>query len=314
MTQAGHQQQRHRSEHLVIGGGLASIDVAKIITLTCTHRALAERGIEIAIEELEARGIPRTLDRYDLRWEDLGLEGSSIYYRRRAEDMPLISIPAEASQERVEKVRKSRLAMLAKACEKFKLRLEPLSAPDGLIVEADRLVGIRFRRTRIEGERVIPLDETYERRAPAILSSIGSIPEAIEGIDMKGELFDFSDWTYGRLAAYPTVFSVGNVVTGKGNIMASRKHATRVCREAVEAFLGIADESAEDGERSNENIRPDLIHANQIAEDVAAQAATRCPMAPGSLRELLDRIAAQQRAVGYDGDFQAWLSASGDPC
>jgi hypothetical protein len=42
---------------------------------------------------------------------------------------------------------------------------------------------------------------------------------------MKGELFGFTDWEIGRLADYPTVFSAGNVVTGKGT--SSRRASTR---------------------------------------------------------------------------------------
>jgi hypothetical protein len=58
---------------------------------------------------------------------------------------------------------------------------------------------------------------------------------------MKGELFGFTDWDIGRLADYPTVFSAGNVVTGKGNIVASRKHAREVSATVLEAFLGVGD-------------------------------------------------------------------------
>jgi hypothetical protein len=77
---------------------------------------------------------------------------------------------------------------------------------DRLVVESDRLVGMRFRRTRMEGGKPVGTDDTYERRGGYVISSIGSIPEAIPGIDMKGELFAFTDWDLGRLAKYPNVF------------------------------------------------------------------------------------------------------------
>ena len=48
-------------DSIVVGGGLASIDVAKIVTLTCTQRALAARGITVDITQLEVKGIPKTL-------------------------------------------------------------------------------------------------------------------------------------------------------------------------------------------------------------------------------------------------------------
>ena len=293
-------------DSIVVGGGLASIDVAKIVTLSTARAKLAERGIEVGITELEVKGIPKTLAAHDLEWKDLGLTGCTIYYRRREEDMPLVEIPPDAPPERVEKIRKSRRTMLDKAMQKFMIRVEPLSAPDGLIIEDDRLVGLRFRRTRIEDGRVVMTDDTYERRGPVVISSIGSIPEAIEGIDMKGELFDFADWTYGRLAPYPTVFSVGNVVTGKGNIVASRKHATQVSREAIEAYLGVSDEGAE--------AAPPVSAGEKIAEDVSAALAEQPPMDAAAIAAVEERIAAQQSAVGFGGDVGEWIDQAGEPC
>lgn len=295
---------------IVVGGGLASIDVAKIVTLTCTRRALEQRGISVGITELEVKGIPKTLAAHDLTWEELGLKGCTIYYRRREEDMPLVAIPDDASPERIEKVKKSRKTLLAKASDKFKLTVEPLSAPDALVEEDGRLAGLRFRRTRVEEGRVIPTEETFERRGPVVISSIGSIPDPIEGIEMKGELFDFGDWTYGRLAPYPTVFSVGNVVTGKGNIVASRKHASQVSQAAVEVYLGVSDDpqAAEAAEPSIAAAAAEL--AERVAQHIEGQ-----PFPDGPSREsLLERIAERQAAVDYPGDFAQWLAQVGAPC
>ena len=302
-------------DSIVVGGGLASIDVAKIVTLTCTQRALSERGIAVSTTELEVKGIPKTLAAHDLSWEELGLAGCTIYYRRREEDMPLVSIPDGATPERIEKVKKSRQTLLRKASEKFKLKVEPLAAPDGLIVEGDKvegdkLAGLRFRRTRIEDGRVIATDDTFERRGPVVISSIGSIPDPIAGIDMKGELLDFSDWNYGRLTRYPTVFSVGNVVTGKGNIVASRKHAREVSQRAVEVFLGVADDPG-----SEQEAAPPLQEAAaETAEEILVHVSTQ-PGADAAQKEALEqRIASRQNAVGYSGTFADWLANVGDPC
>ncbi len=255
---------------IVVGGGLASIDVAKILMLESTKRKLRERGIETTILELEVKGIPKVLAAHDLVFEDLGLEGTTLFYRRRVRDMPLMEAPEGATPERLEKVRKGRERMLEKATNKYQFRVEPLSAPDGLIVEDDRLVGLRFRRTKIEDGRVIPTDETFERRGSRVISSIGSIPEPIEGIERKGELFRFSDWELGRLEGFPTVFAAGNVATGKGNILASRKHA------------------------------------RAVSETISAEIASQPPIEPQALAALRARVRGRQRAVGYDG-FEAWL-------
>jgi NADPH-dependent glutamate synthase beta subunit-like oxidoreductase len=295
---------------IVVGGGLSSIDVAKIHTLQCTKEKLAERGIEVSIVERERKGIPATLADHGIRWEELGLEDCTIYYRRRIDDMPLTEVPENASPEREEKLRQARHRIVEKAGEKYKLRVEPLSAPDGLLVERGRLVGLRFRRTRVEQGRAVMTEETFERRATAVVASIGSVPAPIAGIEMKGDFFDFSDSVYGRLSRYPSVFSAGNVVTGKGNITASRKHATMVSEEAVAAYLGIGEGRAE----APAQVATSRESAEQLAQDVARHAGAQPRATPEHLARLLARIRARQRAVGYTRDLTSWLEKAGPPC
>jgi hypothetical protein len=255
--------------------------------------------------ELEVKGIPKTLAVHGLAFADLGLEGCTLFYRRRAEDMPLVEAPEDASPERMEKVRKARGRVLDKAMEKYAFRFEPLSSPDALLTEDDRVVGLRLRRTRVEGGRVVATDETYERRGSQVISSIGSIPEPIEGISMRGELFAFSDRDLGRLEGYPTVFSVGNVVTGKGNIVASRKHAAHVTVDAVERFLGLGD-AGHAGEvlPAHPAVTAAAETADRVAEAVKAAA---LPDAE-TVRAIEERVRKRQEEVGYPGDFASWIA------
>jgi ferredoxin--NADP+ reductase len=294
---------------MIVGGGLASIDVAKIHMLELTIKALAERGIETNILELEVKGIPKILARHDLVWADLGLQGVKIYYRRRIEDMPLMSAPDDADEARIAKVEAGRRRMLEKASVKYRFEVVPLCAPDELIIEGGRLVGLRFRRTLIENGRVVMQNETFEARGPVVISSIGSIPEPIEGIDMRGELFDFKDWDVGKLAGYPTVFSVGNVVTGKGNIVASRKHATQVSEAAIEGYLGVGDGDHTAATREN----PVANAAVETADQVVASLASAHSPSTKAASALLDRISARQREVGFE-DYKSWKEKVGEPC
>ncbi|MGI9430690.1 MAG: hypothetical protein ACR2PQ_00655, partial [Myxococcota bacterium] len=289
---------------LVVGGGLASIDVAKVCMLETTRAKLAERGIDVELLELEVKGIPKILAGHDLTYEELGLEGCTIFYRRRVEDMPLMEAPEGASPERMAKVAKGRERILAKAMDKYRFTLEPCSSPDGLLVEDDRVVGLRLRRTKIENGRVIPIDETYERRGACVISSIGSIPEPVPGIPMKGELFAFTDWDAGRLADFPTVFSVGNIVTGKGNIVASRKHARHVSEETIERFLGLSDRG-HDGEESLSD--DSKAHLEPQLEKVTEFLSSEPPLAPERVEAILSRVRERQAEVGYGGDYAAWL-------
>ena len=294
-----------KDDTIVLGGGLASIDVAKIIMLEMTRKKLKERGINIDVITLEVKGIPKILEGHGLAVEDLGLKGCTIFYRRRVEDMPVVTIPDDASPEREAKVRASRATLLEKAIRKYGFDIQELSVADSLIVEDGQLVGVVFRRTKIEDNRVVPTDETFERRGSCVISSIGSIPEPIPEIEMNGELYDFVDWDIGRLRGYPTVFSVGNVVTGKGNIVASRKHAEHVTSEAIEGFLGVGDDS----EIMREGISsPAAAKAEQIASSVVEHLASTPEPTEAARKTTLERIAARQRDVDYNGDFAVWLT------
>jgi len=297
-----------RDGALVIGGGLASIDVAKALMLETTRAALAKRGIEIDTVELEVKGIPKILAAHGLTFEDLGLEGCTLFYRRAGEDMPLVEIPEGADEARVAKTRNSRGKLLSKAMEKYCFEFEPLCMPDGLIVEGDQLVGIRFRRTKMEGGRPVPTDETFERRGAYVISSIGSIPEPIAEIPMRGELFDFTDWDLGRLQDYPTVFAAGNVATGKGNIIASRKHARSVSEPIMAAFLGLGD-----GSHDGEEALLDGAGARAAGAEIAGTIRRCDPISPEQLEALRKRVRERQQAVGYDGDFDAWIESVTPP-
>lgn len=284
---------------IVIGGGLASIDMAKIHTLEIARRALAAKGVEISIPDLEHQGIPKALAAAGLSWEGLGVQGCTIFYRRRIEDMPLMSTPDNATPEQIAKAEAGRKRMAEKAMEKFCFRIEPLAAPESILEEDGKMVGLIFRRNKFENGKLSATDQTFEVRAPYVVSSIGSVPDPIPGIPMRGDLFDFSDFDLGRLKEFPTVFGAGNVVTGKGNIVASRKHSTEVSQFIIEKYLGI-----DDG-------KPLPKEAQAAASAPARQLAEQIAKSPGvsktTLDTILDRVRKRQAAVGYTGDFAKWI-------
>jgi NADPH-dependent glutamate synthase beta subunit-like oxidoreductase len=269
---------------LVVGGGLASIDVAKVINLELAKRALAERGIDQDLVEMEVAGIPKTLEKHGTSWEELGFEGATIFYRRREQDMPLVEMPEGADEKVQERIAKSRKRVLEKSQSKYLFKIQPLRAPTGLIIENDRVVGMQFAVTEVANGRVKSTDARVEARAPMIISSIGSVPREIEGIDMDGELYHYDDWEFGRMNRYPTLFSVGNVVTGKGNIVASRKHSRVVSKHVTEQYLELAQEVQK-----------------------------KTPLTDDARAKLIERVEARQKQVGYDGDYTAWIDAATPP-
>lgn len=298
-----YQGSTYRSEDgvVVIGGGLASLDCVKVLMLETAQRALAARGHPVDLEEMEKTGIPRMCASFGLSASDLGLKGATLVYRRDAEDMPLSEIPANATPEKTAKVRASRARILAKTQEKYAFEFIPRATPDRPITDGDRLVGFVMRRmTKDENGKLIKTDETFEMRAPYFISSIGSIPQPIEGVAMRGELFDFKDWDLGRLDGYPTVFSVGNVVTGKGNIVASRRHATGVAEMLIERYLGIIEEG--------EVERPRSAETRAEAEEIVDNIQQLSPASAEALERLRTRAKARQAEVGFDGNLEAWMA------
>jgi ferredoxin--NADP+ reductase len=119
---------------IVVGGGLASVDVAKIINLELYRNALAQRGIAVSVVELEHAGIPKTLAAHQLTVEELGIEGATIYYRRRVQDMP-IAFPKDSSPEQIKRTELVREKMVKILGEKYLLRVKdchiPVAQPHG---------------------------------------------------------------------------------------------------------------------------------------------------------------------------------------
>ncbi len=174
-------------ETLVVGGGLASIDVVKVLQIENYERALKARGIHIDMHQLE-KGIPAACKAHGINPEDLGVKGCLLIYRRREQDMPLAQPPDNATPEQIAKTEQVRLKMLKLARDRYLFRVQDRRLTTGLVVENDRLVGLKASETKIEGRKAEPIPGSErEIRAPLVISSIGSVPERLPGIVMNGE-------------------------------------------------------------------------------------------------------------------------------
>ncbi len=283
---------------IVIGGGLASLDVVKILMLETTLRVLRERGYQTNLFELEQKGIPRVLERLGVRWEDLGLQGCTLFYRRRVIDMPISPVPPGATPERLKKVYEVRKKILANFQRDYLFNFQECAAPVDKIVEGDRLAGIVFRRTRIENGKIqyIP-DSDFTVRAPLIISSIGSIPEPIPGITRTGELYRIKDPETGQLEEYRDVFALGNAVTGRGNIRESEMHARKVVRHVMDEFLGWS-------ESDYRQLQELVVSGGEALDRFAARKHLKTTE---QLEALFSKVHELQQRVGYDGNYQAWV-------
>jgi ferredoxin/flavodoxin---NADP+ reductase len=290
---------------IVIGGGLASFDVVKVLQIEKTLRALRARGIAEEMLRLEREGIEPVLKSHQLNWQQLGVAPCKLFYRRRVLDMPLSDIAPDAPPKRAEAMRQARIKILDKARRKYLFDFEQQRVPTGLIVDDGRLVGVQMSRTEVNDGRVRTIPGTEEPlRAPLMVSSIGSIPESIPGIPQHGEVYEYANEKIGLLMEGRTaVYAAGNVLTGKGNIKDSLESGTEIGTHVAEAYLGVADDgslaSLADGARK-------VAHGE--GEQIAANLAGRVMLQPGEVTEIMGRVRARQIAVGYDGNYRDWIA------
>jgi hypothetical protein len=139
-----------------------------------------------------------------------------------------------------------------------------------------------------------------------VISSIGSVPEKIPGVAMRGEYYDFNHESLSRYGESDHVFGVGNVVTGKGNIRSSLLDSQEVTTKLIENYIGVADEDT----------APARFYARAEARGTAQALAVRDRvqvMRGLSYREIAaieQRIRAFQERVGYTGDYDSWIAGA----
>jgi hypothetical protein len=184
--------------------------------------------------------------------------------------------------------------------------MEECCAPIAPIEAGDRLAGLVFRRTVVENGRLRELaGSDFEVRAPLVVSSIGSLPELIEGVPIKGDLYPFDSTERGALLGLDGVFGLGNVLTGKGNIRDSRVNASIVAERVIESLLGVPDvpEALDD--------LSDALHGEfrARAQPVVDRVLSGDKLPPDRVERILERIRGRWDEVGYNGDYSAWIGA-----
>lgn len=289
---------------IVVGGGLASLDVVKILMLEAVARALKARGMPADPVSLEHGGLKRALEERGLTPEALGVKGCTLFYRRTIEDMPLAEPPENATPQQLERNRQTRRKLLQNFQERFLFRVQERSVPVGFLTEEDRLAGLTIARTELKDRRVITVPGSEAPvRAPLTVSSIGSIPEPVAALPMAGELYRIQDPRTGEVEGLPGVFALGNAVTGKGNIQASLKHGRLVAQHILEHYLTGAATGYED--ILEETATEAREKATAVAERLQAG-----PLLPAErIAAILRDVRALQAALGYAGDYRAYIAS-----
>lgn len=287
---------------MIIGGGLASIDIIKIMVIETTRKALSERGIQVNSLVLEHKGIPEVLKSYGLTYKDLGLQGIRLMTRHTVESMPLTPIPENATPDVLEKSREIRKKIITKVQEKFPFEIVTRVSPVDKIVKDGQLGGIIFEKTEEVNSKFVNIPgSAMNVEASQVISAIGSIPEMITGIPLKGEIYDVENIQAGKIRGFENVFALGNAVTGRGNIRQSQMHSRQVSENIVDQYLVWKEDDYREIFNAAENRATTRV--NSILEVLKAHS----KLNEAQIKMIDDRVSSLQKKVGYDGNYSNWI-------
>jgi hypothetical protein len=112
---------------------------------------------------------------------------------------------------------------------------------------------------------------------------------------MEGEYYSFKDPETGKYARAEGVFGLGNVVTGKGNIEVSRKHAASVSQQILENYLGIGN-----GDRDISAVyEAAATGARHGIGEVGSFLRAKEPLSVGQVSSILTRLRERWKQIGY---------------
>ena len=159
-----------------------------------------------------------------------------------------------------------------KVIRKYLVRFCPNAIPVEAVEKDGRLDGFIFQRTKIVDGRVLRIENTeFTTRSKQIISSIGSTPVPIDGVPMEGELYQWQNREEGRLVN--GVYGLGNVLTGKGNIVESRRNSKEITPKVVDQALA----------------------SPKIPAD--------------GVSEIMSLIRTRWDTVGYPGEYEDWIAS-----
>ena len=293
----------------IVGGGLASLDMVKIVMIELLQEGLRKhKGVEVDIFTIEKKGVAKILAEHDTSLEELDIVPCTLFYRRNAEDMPLYP-RKDGSPEAIEQARRVSKKLLENYMKKFLFHFEPRSVPKKLIVENGQFKGMTFQRVEIVDGKLVDIPgETYDFRTELLISSIGSLPKETPSLPIEGNMLK----TYGefgcRVEGYDKVFAVGNVVTGRGNILESRQHGRmitdKIIEEHLEGDLSGNDPMGEKYEELFRNIEQDAI---KKVNNIEATLAQEPPHSNEEIDFILRKTKELQARVGFDGNYAEWV-------
>ena len=156
--------------------------------------------------------------------------------------------------------------------------------------------------TKIEGRKAEPIPGSeHELRTPLVVSSIGSVPEKLPGINMNGEYYTFAGKDVPRYTEMDRVFGVGNVVTGQGNIRVSLVHSQKVTKRAVDCMGGGNGSAAARTGNAEQ-------HVASAVDAIGKQIDAIPQLSDDQMAAVERQVHALQQKAGYSSDYDSWIT------
>ncbi|RLD25177.1 MAG: hypothetical protein DRI71_00345 [Bacteroidetes bacterium] len=295
------------SNTAVVGGGLASLDMVKIIMIELVKESLEKKkGIITDIFTLEKKGIASILEQHDTNLEELGVGPCTLYYRRDAEDMPLYPRKKD-TPEGIVQARKVSKKLLDNYVSKYLFKFEGRSVPKALIEEDNELKGMTFQRVDIQDGKLVELaGDTFDVKTDLIISSIGSLPKETKSLPIAGNMLKTHGEFGCRVEGFENVFAVGNVVTGRGNILESRKHGREITDMIIDEHFDALPDKDPMGEQYEDLFRKIEGDVIKKIDNIGVTLSESEVHSNEEINFIISKTKELQERVGYDGNYLAW--------
>jgi NADPH-dependent glutamate synthase beta subunit-like oxidoreductase len=291
----------------IVGGGLASLDMVKICMIELVKEGLSKQGIAESMFTLEKKGIAAILEKHGTSLQELKIEPCTLFYRRDGEDMPLYP-RRNNSPEGIQQARRVSEKLLDNYLVKYLFKFEPRSLPKTVIDEGGEFKAMIFQRVDIVDGKLHEIEgDTYEFRTDLLISSIGSLPKETPSLPIEGNQLR----TYGefgcRIEGFDNVFAVGNVVTGRGNILESRKHGRQTTDRIIEEHLDTISQTDPMGQKYEDLFRNIESDVERKISNIETTLSEEKVHTDEEINFILAKTKELQERVGYDGNFDAWV-------
>jgi len=151
------------------------------------------------------------------------------------------------------------------------------------------------------GKLIEIADKRKTIKCSSVISSIGSLPEPIDGVPVDGHVYKIEDPISSKVAGFDNVFVIGNAVTGRGNIKDSLKHGKETTLNILEDYLEYEAETFSDLLRRQEN------SIDEQTANIAEQVSHKKFVNDDVIQSILDKTKALQSSVNCNGNYMDWV-------